>query len=91
MLNQALNSLKVNLSQSEEQWKAEKSQILDDQQSKFSQKESEVEKMRHVQSDLDSIKYDLDKEKSKVIELSDILDALTTQEGRKGRLSPVDD
>ena len=34
-----------------------------------------VEKMRELQSDLESVKYDLEKERQALIELSDKLDA----------------
>merc|ERR1711981_484768 len=62
-------------SQNQDKWDTEKSKILQQHSTKVQEKETEVEKMRELESDLESVKYDLEKERMKLIELSDKLDA----------------
>ena len=63
------------MSQNQDKWDVEKSKILQQHSTKVQEKETEVEKMRELESDLESVKYDLEKERMKLIELSDKLDA----------------
>ena len=70
-----LDNVKTTLNQSMDDWKVEKSTILDDHMNKFQAKESEMEKLRQLKSELNNLKFDLDKEKSQSNELRDKLDA----------------
>ena len=75
VLFQALDSAKIDLSQNQDKWDTEKTKILQQHNTKVQEKETEVQKMSELQSDLESAKYDLEKEREALIELSDKLDA----------------
>ena len=70
-----MDSAKIDLSQNQDKWDTEKTKILQQHNTKVQEKETEVQKMSELQSDLESAKYDLEKEREALIELSDKLDA----------------